>query len=43
MTYETIYMNDGTEMSGSSVAVILDNEMLIGNVAENHFLRCSKN
>ncbi len=43
MTYDTIYMNDGSEMSGSSVAVVLDNEMLIGNVAENHFLRCRKN
>ena len=42
MIYETIYMNDGREMSGSSVATMLDGEMLIGSVLERHFLRCSK-
>lgn len=40
MTFETLYMNDGAELSGSSVAVRLGSEMLIGSVAENHFLRC---
>ncbi|MEQ8747501.1 hypothetical protein [Pyruvatibacter sp.] len=40
MTFETIYMNDGTELSGSSVATMLDGEMLIGSILEDHFLRC---
>lgn len=43
MSYETLYMNDGTELSGSSVAAMLGTEMLIGSVAENHFLRCRPN
>lgn len=43
MTYETLYMNDGSELSGSSVATMLDGEMLVGGVADTHFLRCSKN
>ncbi len=39
---ETIYMNDGAELSGSSVAAMLDGELLIGSVFEPHFLRCKK-
>lgn len=42
MTSETIYMNDGSELSGSSVATTLNGEMLIGAILETHFLRCSK-
>jgi len=38
---ETVYMNDGAELSGSSVAAVLDGEMLIGSVFEDHFLRCA--
>ncbi len=41
MTVETLYTNDGSELSGSSVATLLDGELLIGAVAETHFLRCS--
>ncbi len=40
MSYETIYMDDGNEISGSSVATRLDGMMLIGSVAEPYFLRC---
>ena len=42
MTFETIYMDDGTEISGSSVAAVLDEELLIGSVFEPYFLRCNK-
>lgn len=42
MSYQTLYMDDGQELSGSSVAAMLDGELLIGSVAENHFLSCNK-
>jgi len=35
---ETIYMNDGTEMSVSTVAAIYKDLMLLGNVCDEHFL-----
>jgi len=38
---ETIYMDDGSALSGSSVAAMLDGEMLVGSVFEDHFLRCA--
>lgn len=41
MTFNTLYLNDGTELSGSSVAAMLNGEMLVGSVFENHLLRCS--
>ncbi len=40
MKKETIYMNDGSELSGSSVAAMFKGEMLIGAVFEDYFLRC---
>jgi len=40
MKFETLYMNSGEEISGSSVAAIMNDELLIGAVAEPHFLRC---
>ena len=43
MSYETLYMNDGSEMSGSSVATMLNGDLLIGGILDTHFLRCSKN
>jgi len=36
---EEIYSNDGTEISGSSVAVVYGKAMLIGSVA-SHALYC---
>lgn len=38
---EEIYLNSGKELSGSSVAAILEGRMLIGAVFENRFLDCS--
>ncbi len=43
MASKTIYMNDGRELSGSSVATTLKGELLIGGILETHFLRCSRN
>jgi len=42
MTYESLYLNLGEELSGSSVAAMLDEELLVGAVFEPHFLRCGK-
>ena len=35
-----IYLNDGTELSGSSVCAVLGKRMLIGSVFEEKFLDC---
>ena len=43
MTYETIYLNNGESLSGSSGAAKLDSTVLIGSVFEEHFLRCKAN
>ena len=40
MTYETIYLNDGAELSGASVAAKFNDTLLVGSVFEKHFLRC---
>lgn len=40
MKFETLYLNSGKELSGSSVAAMMNDELLIGSVAEHHFLRC---
>lgn len=37
---DEIYLNDGSELSGSSVAAIYGQTLLIGSVLEPHFLRC---
>jgi arylesterase/paraoxonase len=37
---DQIYLNDGGEISGSSVGAVLANKLLIGSVFENHFLLC---
>ncbi len=37
---EEIYLNNGNELSGSSVAAIYGQALLIGSVLEPHFLRC---
>ena len=42
MTFESLYLNLGEELSGSSVAAMLDEELLVGAVFEPHFLRCGK-
>ncbi|MEM7359384.1 MAG: hypothetical protein AAF431_09815 [Pseudomonadota bacterium] len=42
MKPHTLYLQDGEELSGSSVATMLNGEMLIGSVFEDHFLRCNK-
>jgi len=41
MRYESVYLNSGEALSGSSVAAQFNNQMLIGSVFEPHFLRCS--
>lgn len=38
---EEYYMNDGAEMSGSSVAVYYKNQILVGDVFDNKILRIS--
>ena len=38
---EEIYLNDGKEMSGSSVAAVMENRLMIGAVFEPRFLDCS--
>ena len=35
-----VYMNMGDELSGSSVASVYNNMLLIGAVFEDHFLLC---
>jgi sugar lactone lactonase YvrE len=40
MQTETIYRNDGQELSGASVAVQLGETVLIGPVLDTHILRC---
>jgi len=35
---EKVYSNDGSEMSGCSVAAPFDNKILVGNVMDDHFL-----
>ena len=37
---DEIYLNDGGKLSGSSVAAIWGNNLLIGPVLEDHFLHC---
>jgi arylesterase/paraoxonase len=37
---EQIYLNNGEEISGSSVGAAFENKLLIGSVFENHFLVC---
>ena len=37
---EEIYLNDGQELSGSSVAAVMGNRLLIGAVFEHRFLDC---
>lgn len=37
---QEIYLNDGEEISGSSVAAIYNNTLLIGSVFDEYFLRC---
>jgi arylesterase/paraoxonase len=39
-TIEEIYLNDGSELSGSSVAAIMEGRFLIGAVFEPRFLDC---
>jgi len=40
MSYESIYLNSGEAISGSSVAAGYKDQMLIGPVIDDHFLRC---
>lgn len=42
MSAETVYLNMGEALSGSSVATRMDKTLLIGTVFEPHFLRCVK-
>jgi len=37
---EQIYLNEGEEISGSSVGAVFENKLLIGSVFENYFLMC---
>jgi len=39
-TVEEIYLNNGKPLSGSSVAAVFENQMLIGSVFDDHFLLC---
>jgi arylesterase/paraoxonase len=39
---EEIYLNDGTPMSGSSVASVYKNNLLIGSVFDDRFLLCTR-
>lgn len=38
---ESVYLNDGSEISGSTIAVVFNNKMLIGSVFEKHVLLCT--
>ena len=40
---EEIFLNDGQSLSGSSVATIYENQLLIGPVFDEHFLHCQMN
>jgi len=40
---ETVYLNDGTEMSVSTVAAIYKDLLLVGNVCDEHFLILEQN
>lgn len=42
-TVEEIYLNNGKHLSGSSVAAIFKDTMLIGSVFDEHFLLCKLN
>ncbi len=42
-TLETIYLGDGSELSGSSVATVSGRTLFIGPVFEHHLLRCQMN
>ena len=37
---DEVYINDGGKLSGSSVAAVWKNNLLIGPVLEDHFLHC---
>ena len=37
---DEVYLNDGGKLSGSSVAAVWKNNLLIGPVLEDHFLHC---
>jgi arylesterase/paraoxonase len=39
---EQIYLNDGEEISGSSVGAVFGKKLLIGSVFEKHFLVCER-
>ena len=39
-SYKEVYLNDGNDLSGSSVAVRINNNLLIGSVFEENFLHC---
>jgi arylesterase/paraoxonase len=39
-TVQEIYLNDGENLSGSSVAAVLKDTLLIGSVFDDHFLLC---
>ena len=43
MQYETVYLNDGKDLSGASVAAKWQDKLLIGSVFEPHILRCAVN
>jgi arylesterase/paraoxonase len=40
-TVKEIYLNNGQPLSGSSVAAVFENTLLIGSVFEEHFLLCN--
>ena len=40
---ETIYLEKGKEMSGSTVAAPFENLILMGNVMDKHFIILEKN
>ena len=39
-TVQEIYLNDGKHLSGSSVAAVFKDTLLIGSVFDDHFLLC---
>ena len=39
--FQEIYLSIGEDLSGSSVAAVYDNTLLIGAVLDDHFLMCS--
>jgi arylesterase/paraoxonase len=40
---DQIYLNNGDEISGSSVGAVFANKLLVGSVFERHFLLCAMN